>query len=479
MFIDRVRCGFVGVLAALLVLLALAPPGSAAPTNKPYSLTIAPGPTTYETPGNGQVAGGETVQITATFKNESGTQQMGSANLFWPSGFAVQSSGLSTTAGSASLSGSCTNGGAATAPCVQLRGMSAAPGASVTVTMWTSTPACEAGGAFAWSAEVKQANNFSGAGNDLSFDASNSQLNSTLDGACSLQFVTQPADARVDQAISDQPFNPPPTGGPVTVEVLGSSGQVLTGSTVPVSIGLNSNPGLATLGGTTTRPASGGTASFADLTLGEPGDPYSLAASSGTLTTATSSNFAIQDQAQFCSSGICTTTAGTSNGNQAMVRATVHSTPGTLTESVNANAKAPLVCAGYKSRDPNNYSFNAPSAWSKVVTITIAPGSKFRDPKRVLNKQQICFEAPYEFTTSSGRPATPTTFPDGTPGFIGLLRDCGRGVSGPCHNRQADKVVLRRHLTRRRHHRHHEKRAYNFILVADIPAGEPGDPRCG
>jgi hypothetical protein len=462
--------------AALLGSLALAGSASADPTSKPYSLTISPGATTYETAGNGEVASGETVQVTATFKNETSTQQMGSANLFWPSGFAVLSSRsfpITTTAGNASLSSSCTNQGVAGGACVQIRNLSAAPGTSVTVTMWVSTPACDSGSAFPWSAEVKQANNYSGSpGNDLFFDAPNSQPDTTLDGACSLQFVNQPADAKINQAISDQAFNPPPPpagGDPVTVEVLDSNGQPLSGSSAPVSMGLNENPGLATLGGTTTGSASSGTASFDSLTLNKSGSPYELAASSGTLTGANSGDFAIQDQAQSCSSGICTTTDGTSNGNQAVVQATVD-TPGILTESVNSDANAPLECAGDPTVDPNNYSFNAPSSWSKVITITIVPTSNLgNNPKQILKNQQICFEAPYQFTTNSGAPATPTTFPDGTPAFIGLLPSCGNGVTGPCHDRQADTTIPNKH----------SKSGYNIILVADVPPGEPGDPRCG
>jgi hypothetical protein len=471
MFLGRAR--FFAVAAALLGSLALAGAANADTTSKPYSLTISPGATTYETAGNGEVASGETVQITATFKNETSTQQMGSANLFWPSGFAVLSSRsfpITSTAGSATLSSSCTNNGVSAGPCVQVRNLSAAPGTSVTVTMWVTTPACQQGASAPWTAEVKQANNYSGSpGNDFFFDQPNSQPDTTLDGACSLQFVNQPADARVNEAISDQAFTPPPTGGDVTVQVLDSSDQPITGSSAPVSMGLNENPGLATLGGTTTEAASGGTASFADLSLNEPGSPYELAASSGTLTGANSGDFAIEDQAQSCSSGICTTTDGTSNGNQATVQATVDN-PGILTESVNSDANAPLVCAGYASVDPNNYSFNAPSSWSKVITITIVPTTNLgKNPKQILKTQQICFEAPYQFTTNSGAPAMSTTFPDGTPGFIGLLPDCGNGVTGPCHDRQSDTSVPN----------HHSKTGYNLVLVADVPPGEPGDPRCG
>jgi hypothetical protein len=40
------------------------------------------------------------------------------------------------------------------------------------------------------------------------------------------------------------------------------------------------------------------------------------------------------------------------------------------------------------------------------------------------NQIHFCLGAPYQFTTDSGKPARPTTLPDGTKGFTGLLPPC-------------------------------------------------------
>ena len=66
-------------------------------------------------------------------------------------------------------------------------------------------------GVYGWSAVTKQANNFSGTpGNNLSLDAANSNLGTTLTGPCSLGFgfSAQPSDAQVNTNITSQPFLP-------------------------------------------------------------------------------------------------------------------------------------------------------------------------------------------------------------------------------------------------------------------------------
>jgi sugar lactone lactonase YvrE len=77
----------------------------------------------------------------------------------------------------------------------------------------------------------------------------------------------------------------------INVAVLDSNDQVVTTATNPVTIAL-SNPGLATLSGTTTVDAVNGVASFSDLSVDLVGD-YSFVASSPGLDGATSANFTI------------------------------------------------------------------------------------------------------------------------------------------------------------------------------------------
>ncbi|HXF94600.1 MAG TPA: hypothetical protein VNI61_00730 [Gemmatimonadales bacterium] len=70
---------------------------------------------------------------------------------------------------------------------------------------------------------------------------------------------------------------------PVEVAVQDDFGNVVTTWTSPISLRIGLNPGGATLGGTLTRDAVNGVATFDDLTLDQPGVGYTLVAASGTL----------------------------------------------------------------------------------------------------------------------------------------------------------------------------------------------------
>ncbi|MCW8139315.1 MAG: VCBS repeat-containing protein [Planctomycetota bacterium] len=92
----------------------------------------------------------------------------------------------------------------------------------------------------------------------------------------------------VQPASGGAPLVPLP---PVQVEVLDAGGNRVTGSAQQVSLALVAGNG-AVLGGTTTRSAVGGVATFSDLTVDRSGT-YQLTASAGVLTGATSGSFTI------------------------------------------------------------------------------------------------------------------------------------------------------------------------------------------
>jgi len=435
-------------------------------------MTIAPGAPSYET-ASGEVASGQTVGITATFKNETTTQQLGSANLFWPAGFnvvsATSSVGSATVDSVPSGAKACTYLGAANGPCVELRNLSLQPGQSFIVTMTVMTPACQQGSGFTWLAEPKQANNFSGSpGNDLGLDAANSQPNSSLDGACSLGWSTEPSSAKTNAVITSNSYA---AGSAPAVTVLDQNRNPVPTSIAPVSVALATNL-FAKLNGTTTQAASGGVASFGDLSITAPATGYQLSASSGTLTAATSNPpFNVTNQVVSCTPSnpaACSATDGTANGNHAQVNATPTSA-GLLLESVNADDATQLNCAGYTSADPNTYQVTTPTDWGKTVTLTIRPQKKLSGPNanKILAAQQICFGAPADFTTTSGPPPhQPTTLPDGSTGFIGLLPDCPKIPTGPCHARSQDTTVTDPL----------SPNGFDLVLVAVIPAAFAGDP---
>jgi streptogramin lyase len=69
----------------------------------------------------------------------------------------------------------------------------------------------------------------------------------------------------------------------LTVQAEDSSGNLITSFNGPVAVGLASNPGGATLGGTLTVTASGGVATFSGLTLTKAASGYTLAATTSGL----------------------------------------------------------------------------------------------------------------------------------------------------------------------------------------------------
>lgn len=103
--------------------------------------------------------------------------------------------------------------------------------------------------------------------------------------AASLAFSQQPTNAASGASLTPA----------VTVKVLDSNGVLLTSSTASVSIAISSGTGTtgATLSGTLTQSAINGVATFNNLSIDKGGTGYTLKATSGTLTSATSNTFNI------------------------------------------------------------------------------------------------------------------------------------------------------------------------------------------
>src|SRR5439155_255927 len=78
-----------------------------------------------------------------------------------------------------------------------------------------------------------------------------------------------------------------------TVRVVDAFDNLVNGSSASVTIGINTNAGGGALGGTLNRNASGGVATFDDVSINKTGNGYTLAATDGSLVGATSSAFNI------------------------------------------------------------------------------------------------------------------------------------------------------------------------------------------
>ncbi len=98
--------------------------------------------------------------------------------------------------------------------------------------------------------------------------------------AAALVFGTQPSNTLIGQTIN--PF--------VTVRIVDPAGNLVTTDTSFVTLSIGSNPGSGMLGGTTTVQASGGIATFTNLSINNGGNGYTLVASDSNLGLASTSN---------------------------------------------------------------------------------------------------------------------------------------------------------------------------------------------
>ena len=79
----------------------------------------------------------------------------------------------------------------------------------------------------------------------------------------------------------------------VRVAIQDAGSNTLLGSSASVTLAIGTNPGGGTLSGTTTVAAVNGVATFSNLSINKAGTGYTLTATSGALTSATSSAFNI------------------------------------------------------------------------------------------------------------------------------------------------------------------------------------------
>ena len=103
--------------------------------------------------------------------------------------------------------------------------------------------------------------------------------------ATQLAFSVQPTVTTPGEAISPA----------VQVEIRDADGALVTSARDAVTLSVGTNPGPGFLLGTITVNAVGGIATFGGLSIDEPGIGYTLVASSGALTDATSNLFDIND----------------------------------------------------------------------------------------------------------------------------------------------------------------------------------------
>jgi hypothetical protein len=450
----RVRVRWQALLATVVSCAGLAAACAqmaTAATKKQYTVSLTPNPAPNGATG---------VDVTATFADLStSNQSIGSVQLIAPSGFTVTGASVNGSSSNATVSGNT----------VTFNNLSIAPGSSGDVHVTVNTPSkC---GTYNWTVSAHQANEFNSGGNIL--NPSPSTVAMTVGTACSLAFTSQPhsvVDATPglpSDAITDTNFTPPPTGGPVKVQVYDASGNpVGAGTTVTVS--LNDNPGLADLGGTLSHTTdSTGTATFSDLTVDEPGDGYTLKASiSGA--SVISNKFSAQNAASSCAQGVqCQVDAGNSFSDS-LVTTDPSTSGGTdsgfLFESVNPNGnKFPLVCPNYTTLDPNTFEVgmdsgvnNRTKIWTETIFDVASTQSQAASVKAGV---QVCFGDTLKFINNKNKTAARGTLPDGSTGYVDLLPNCPQ-PGFPCHDRSADSSQPDPNGL-----------GFDLIVVAQIPPG--------
>jgi hypothetical protein len=182
--------------------------------------------------------------------------------------------------------------------------------------------------------------------------ATSSAFNVTFGPAAKLTFTQQPAGAKAGIAFTTQP----------KVSVQDAGGNTVTTDTSSVTLAIGTNPGGGTLTcRTNPLAATGGVASFEGCKIDNAGTGYTLTATDGSLTAATSASFEVTPPPLWVASGA--TTTWTSN-----TAATV-----ALPASLNVNDFELLIVA-----NTVNNTTAVPTGWTSVGAVGSTSGSGVR-----------------------------------------------------------------------------------------------------
>ena len=264
-------------------------------------------------------------------------------------------------------------------------------------------------------------------------------------GKCfSLAFTSEPAGTAVDAVIASG-FGS--QGGPVKVEVRDGSGQLVKGWTGAVTVAIGSNPGSGSLSGTTTVDASGGVASFPNLSIDQPGIGYTLTATSPGITPATSFDFTIWGSLQRCSTTPCSGSASSTTTS-----GTVTTSSATSTELLGTGiGGVSYSCGGTYQPVSDPFSFDVLST-SGVAQPTAQFAASLEISKSTVHSSghpgasswQICYASTSPITALPGTSGTAVI--GGVTYDTGLLPDCSRTQGAPCvqarHKTKAGVVVV-------------------------------------
>jgi hypothetical protein len=409
------------LLLALTAMTALVMPAQAAPTQKVYSVVISPG----------SVGAGQNREYTFTVANQAGSQSLGSVNLTTPPNFTFLAVTQQPSAGSAAIVGTT----------LQLRGMNLPASDSVSVKFTAEAPCVQSPGANQWGLAAKQSNDFKGTRNDFTLNAATSQRITNVTSSCGLNWITQPASAKVGQTITDADYDDVDgvlDGASIAAEVLSapydaSNPTRVTFSSDQVGLAIGHDPNqpdeTALLTGTTSATAQMGVATF------EPGPhidlhglDYTLVVTNPNMTSDESAEFDISDAVGECAKGQCSNLK--TDGDNINASLSSDSETGIIAMSIGVLEE--LVCPGYTPNPAQQALTILPLGVDSTSTMTVEITVLAEIVDRPASQYLICWASTKEFTERDGTEAEPATI-SGDPFFQGLLPDCARrDPTAPC-----------------------------------------------
>jgi hypothetical protein len=383
-------------LSVLLILSALALPAVAADdTGRSYTASISPM----------EVCSGVEEAFTLTLTNTSTQQRLGSARIAVPAEVVLSTDGNGANDLAVKVS---RQRGPATTPIasyddnidlISLDNLSAAPGATVTVT-FTATASGPDETAVEFRTQAKQANDFnstSDTANELVLVGS--QPSTTIVSCGALKFVEQPGDTSVGVAI------PGADGGAgPRVAIVDASGVVIP--TASASITIARTDGGPFSAGTLTQATANGIATFAGLKIAA-ASTYTLTAFAAGFDPVHSETFEVFPFGDTCEEGRrCSTTLTGSDGST-LLSGTASGGTGALLGSSAPNGNE--VCGDPLDYDPGAYSYlpnqvtiGGTNLVNKLVEFRVSKEYDQRQANNGVSFYQVCAEplAPFtEFST--------------------------------------------------------------------------------
>lgn len=423
------------IVTAVLVVLAwpATPVSGQVAEHKTFTVDV-----TYAVP-----AGDADAVLTVTLQNTSSNQSLGSANVEVPAPFAVVAAPRDTDPSTTSV--------------LELRELGLAPGDATDVAVTVDVQRCTPGTSAAFDAVAKQSNTFNGSGNDFFLDADASHLTVQVTGTCGLAFVAQAGDAEVaPTTITRVDFDP--AGDPISVEVRDAADTGRATHATPAVELSAANPGVdpgqdgpIVLGGTTSSTAVDGFATFA------PGPTLSPSAFDYTLTaaadldgdgpsdaTTTGAPFDIVDDQVACPPGepCAAPASATRDGQRVTASFGAGAEPASLVVSLGAADVPAFTCSDVPGdRATAQYLFVGGDAGDRTGTLTLT----IPDASQPLKTYEVCWAAPYPFTTDGGGQSSAQGIKPGGDAalHVGTLPDCAR------HQAPARPCVGERSLDRR------------------------------